>query len=138
MSNLTCFGCGGKGHLERDCPNANLATDGPASKPLWCGRCDRRTRLIESHGLAFRCQECHPFAHLNLAQHLRCPGCRVIVYVWDTGQCGEHASPVKPFSRPAREEIDAIVARELETDERHAEVAREIAEHPRHDTPDAA
>ena len=25
ISNLTCFSCGGKGHVERECPNRQLA-----------------------------------------------------------------------------------------------------------------
>ena len=115
ISNLTCFGCGGKGHVERECPNAQLAASGPADKPMWCGTCDRRTRLIESHGLAARCPQCHPLAHVQLAQYIRCPGCRMLVYAYDTNECGKHASPVQPADRrPEREEIDAIVARETE------------------------
>ena len=112
VENLSCFGCGGKGHIERECPNRQLAS-GPADKPMWCGRCDRRTRLIESNGLAARCQECHPLAHMHLAQHVRCPGCRVIVYAWDVNQCGEHSSPVTQLDRrPEREEIKSIIAGE--------------------------
>ena len=114
IENLSCFGCGGKGHVERECPNRQLAS-GPMDKPMWCGVCDRRTRLIESHGLAARCPQCHPLGHLNLAQHIRCPGCRMLVYAYDTNECGKHASPVQPADRrPEREEIDAIVARETE------------------------
>ena len=113
IDNMTCFACGGKGHIERECPNRQLAS-GPADKPMWCGTCDRRTRLIESHGLAARCPQCHPLSHLHLAQHIRCPGCRMLVCAWDNNPCGQHAAPVKPDTRPDREEIDAIVARETE------------------------
>ncbi len=138
--NLTCFGCGGKGHVERDCPsNVVVGANYSDDKPMWCGRCDRRTRLFEAHGVAFRCQDCHPLAHVQLAQFARCPGCRMVVYSWDTNQCGSHSSPVKAFdSRPPREEIDAIVAREMANEDRHAEVARELAGHPRDDAGDAA
>ena len=114
MNNLKCFGCGGKGHVERECPNAQIA-NGPADKPMWCGTCDRRTRLIESHGLAARCPQCHPLNHLHLPQHTRCPGCKMLVYSWDCNLCGSHAGPAMPFdSRPERQEIEAIVARETE------------------------
>ena len=100
--------------MERECPNRQL-TSGPADKPMWCGTCDRRTRLIESHGLAARCPQCHPLAHLHLAQHMRCPGCHVLVYSWDTNLCGSHQSPAQRIdTRPEREEIEAIVARETE------------------------
>lgn len=115
MENLTCFGCNGKGHIERDCPSSVTVGANYDDKPMWCGTCDRRTRLIESYGLAARCPQCHPLAHLHLVQHTRCPGCRMIVYSWDNNLCGMHSSPVKPFdSRPERGEIDAIVARETE------------------------
>ena len=117
-SNLSCFGCGGKGHIERECPNAQLAASGPADKPMWCGTCDRRTRLIESHGLAARCPQCHPLSHMRLAQHSFCPGCRMTVYSWDSSPCGMHSSPVQAIDRrPEREEIKSIVAGE--TKRRH-------------------
>jgi hypothetical protein len=114
IDNLTCFGCGGKGHVERNCPSAVvIGGGGDAEKPMWCGRCDRRTRLVTVGGMASRCQECHPLSHLPLPQHARCPGCRQLIYKWDENLCGMHNSPVKPFdSRPEREEIDAIVAKE--------------------------
>jgi hypothetical protein len=138
LENMTCFGCGGKGHVERECPS-NVIVGGQPDKPLWCGTCDRRTRLIEIHGLASRCPQCHPLSHQNLAQHIRCPGCRVIVYSWDNNPCGKHSSPVKPSdSRPPREEIDSIVAREMAAEERCDEVARGFAEHPRDDAGTAA
>jgi len=113
IENLSCFSCGGKGHIERECPNGQLA-NGPADKPMWCGTCDRRTRLIESHGLAARCPQCHPLSHLHLVQHIRCPGCRMLVYSWDNNQCGQHSSPARQLdTRPEREEIAAIIAGEV-------------------------
>jgi hypothetical protein len=131
VENLKCFGCGGKGHLERDCPSSVVV--GGTDKPMWCGTCDRRTRLIESHGLAARCPQCHPLNHVNLPQHIRCPGCRMLVYVWDVNPCGQHSSPAKPFdTRPEREQIDAIIAAEMVTGER----STVIAEH--RDDPDEA
>lgn len=117
--NLKCFGCGGKGHMERDCPSAIAAADGPDDKPMWCGRCDRRTRLIMVNGTAYRCQECHPLAHQGIPQTTRCAGCRTIVYRWDRNPCGQHAAPEQPDNRLPREEIDAIVARESEVARRY-------------------
>ena len=114
IDNLACFGCGGKGHIERECPNRHTADSGPADKPMWCRRCDRRTRLIEVNGIAARCQECNPQAHMHLAHLIRCPGCRMLVYVWDNGVCGQHASPERrPEDRPEREEIAALITGEL-------------------------
>ena len=110
IENLSCFGCGGKGHVERECPNRQLAS-GPMDKPMWCGRCDRRTRLIEMGGVATRCPECHPLSHLLLPQFIRCPGCRMTVYADDVNECGKHSSPVRRIdNRPEREEIKAIIA----------------------------
>ena len=112
IENLSCFGCGGKGHMERECPNRQFAV-GPADKPMWCGQCDRRTRHVESAGVIARCQECHPLAHMHLAQFIRCPGCRMLVYADDTNVCGQHSVPVQPFDgRPEREEIKSIIAGE--------------------------
>jgi hypothetical protein len=112
-ANIKCFGCGGSGHIERECPSSVVPASGDNDKPMWCGGCDRRTRLMEVDGRAFRCQECHPLSHQNLPQLIRCPGCHVLVYTWDFGLCGAHASPVVPFQRPAAEDIAAIVAGEI-------------------------
>lgn len=112
LENLTCFGCGGKGHIEHDCPkHAAAVADAGPPLPRWCEHCDRRTRLIEIRGVAARCQECHPLARQGLAQHPRCPDCRMIVFQWDRNPCGKHVSPVNTTdSRLPREEIDAIIA----------------------------
>lgn len=129
--NATCFGCGGKGHFERDCPSNVVVGANATDKPLWCGRCDRRTRLIEINGLATRCQECHPLAHQGVPQTTRCAGCRMTVYVWDTNPCGQHASPAKTTdTRPEREEIDAIVAREMANEDREAANAELLMQNP--------
>lgn len=121
MENLTCFGCGGKGHVERECPTRVVVGVNATDKPMWCGRCDRRTRLIEVGGLATRCVDCHPLAHQGLPQTTRCAGCRAIVYEWDTAQCGQHASPARSGDeRPERGEIDAIIAREMANEDREA------------------
>lgn len=103
---LTCYGCGDKGHLEAECPNTGIDTTG---KPPWCGFCDERTRLIDG-GLVARCQQCHPLRHQMLKQHRRCPRCKMAVYEWDNGECGNHAAPTAPDRRPGREHIDAVIA----------------------------
>jgi len=107
MENLTCRGCGDKGHFERDCPNAGIDTSG---RPPWCGFCDERTRLVDGGDVMSRCLQCHPARHQTLKQHRRCPHCHMIVYQWDNGECGSHSSPAAKDRRPEREEIDAIVA----------------------------
>jgi Zinc knuckle len=117
MDNLKCFACGGKGHIERQCPNTAIAADSnPSDKPLWCHNCDRRTRLVMTGDVCRRCPNCHPLSHLPLVQHIRCPGCHMVVYSWDINECGQHSSPVTPFdvldTRPEREEIALIIAGE--------------------------
>jgi Zinc knuckle len=107
LENLTCFGCGDKGHLERDCPNrAATGTDG---KPPWCGFCDERTRLIDHGETASRCQECHPARRKQLRQHRKCPLCHVTIYEWDNAPCGNHHGPASPDNRPPRQRIDEII-----------------------------
>jgi hypothetical protein len=107
MENLTCRGCGDKGHFERDCPNTGIDASG---KPPWCGFCDERTRLIDAGDLVARCQTCHPLRHQQLRQNRKCPHCHMTVYQWDNEECGSHSSPVATDRRPEKERIDAIVA----------------------------
>lgn len=133
MENLKCFGCGGKGHMERDCPSSVVVGGNYDDRPMWCGRCSRRTRLIETaDGQAARCQECHPLAHLNLAQFTRCPACRKIIYVYDSNPCGQHSTrPELSDARLERGEIDVIIAREMA----HEDHAAEVGELHRHSEP---
>lgn len=112
-----CFDCGTPGHVAADCPHRELIPD---DKPLWCGECDRRTRLVTTGDAVKRCH-CHPLSHLPLVQHIRCPGCRVIVHSWDINECGSHSSPVKPLTdtRPEREEIALIITGEMKRHREH-------------------
>lgn len=92
---MKCFECGDDGHMSRSCPNRDMirreqaAADG---KPIWCGECDRRTRLIitttDGHDVATRCQ-CHPESHKLPAQFTRCH-CGTVIYQWDTAGCDRH------------------------------------------------
>jgi len=93
----TCFDCGDRGHVAADCPNREI-TD---TRPRWCGVCDPRTRLVAVNRDATevtRCQECHPTPRKPLAQHKRCPACKMIVHEWDTAACGEHSVPGAPMT----------------------------------------
>jgi len=107
IENLTCHGCGSKGHFERDCPNTGIDSDG---KPPWCGICDERTRLLDLGGSMAHCQTCNPQRHKHLKQHRKCPSCHVTVYEWDHAPCGQHAGPDVPDKRPDREHIQQIVS----------------------------
>lgn len=85
---LTCYGCGDKGHIERECPNAAIDAGG---KPGWCGICDERTRLHETETGMIRCQQCHPLRRQQLKQNRKCPLCKVTIVEWDNAPCGSHA-----------------------------------------------
>lgn len=104
---LTCYGCGGKGHIESECPNAGIDATG---KPPWCGFCDERTRHIDHGQSVSRCQECHPLRRQAVKQDRRCPSCHQLVYEWDTAPCGSHVGPAATDRRPEREHIDAVIA----------------------------
>jgi hypothetical protein len=107
-----CFECGKSGHVAGDCPDREVTN--PSDKPMWCRNCDRRSRLVMTGDAASRCPRCHPLAHLPLVQHVRCPGCRMVVYSWDTSECGRHSSPVKTAdTRLEREEIALIISGEV-------------------------
>lgn len=112
LENITCYGCGGKGHLERDCTNTGIDTTGHypdgTPKTLWCGLCDERTRLI-GHDTVTRCQQCHPLARKQLKQFRRCPRCHATVYEWDNAiDCTAHAAPHATDRRPDRQHIRQI------------------------------
>jgi hypothetical protein len=107
-----CFECGKSGHVAGDCPDREVTN--PSDKPMWCHNCDRRSRLVMTGDTASRCPRCHPLAHLPLVQHVRCPGCRMVVYSWDINECGRHSSPVMTAdNRPEREEIALIISGEV-------------------------
>lgn len=90
-----CFECGEPGHMARDCPARLAAKESSAPKPVWCGNCDKTTRLVYGirHGreLANRCAACHPLSWLPLRQHQRCGGCKTLVYEWDKSPCDKHS-----------------------------------------------
>lgn len=87
---VKCFQCQEYGHLARDCPSvkfaAELGTDD--SRPLWCGHCDQRTRLLYDDDSARRCPECHP--EKDLPPQFRICKCGNAVYRWDRTECGSH------------------------------------------------
>jgi hypothetical protein len=108
---MTCHGCGDKGHFESECPNKGIDATG---KPPWCGFCDERTRTIDHGESASRCQICHPQRHKQLRQHRKCPSCHMTVYEWDNAPCGSHSGPTAPDRRPERETIERVIRTEME------------------------
>lgn len=90
-----CFECGEPGHMARDCPARLAASENREPKPLWCGSCDKQTRLVEGkrHGreVIHRCAACHPLRFVPLKQHERCGGCKTLIYTWDNSPCGKHS-----------------------------------------------
>jgi hypothetical protein len=106
-ADLKCFGCGGKGHFESECPNTGIDATG---KPPWCGICDERTRLVDLGEKMKRCTTCHPLRHKQLKQNRICPLCHATVYETDTQPCGNHEGPNLTDRRPERETIQHIVS----------------------------
>jgi hypothetical protein len=90
LATIRCFECGDEGHIAADCPNRAITSSG---KPLWCGICDERTRLIPTPDGFQCCHDCHPLARRQPHQFRRCPKCHVVIYEWDTSQdCDHHAT----------------------------------------------
>ena len=134
FENIKCFGCGEYGHIERDCPAKNYATElGDGDKPPWCNGCDRETRLVyfrrDSADCSRRCPVCNPQGHLLAVQFKRCKPCKSAIYVWDTRtECGSHL----PIGKRTGELIagwDAIrqAKAEREARDRAAEKERKTA-----------
>lgn len=98
-----CWDCGEPGHISGDCPNKGF-TASADGKPLWCGICDERTRLI-GLDVVTRCPQCHPLARHSLKQHRKCPRCHMTVHQWDEEQCGSHSAPAAADKRPDSEHI---------------------------------
>lgn len=67
-----------------------------AGRPVWCGECDKRTRLVDHGSYMQRCHRCWAWParktrfHQLLPQHRLCGGCRNLVYAWDAEPCGKH------------------------------------------------
>ena len=67
-----------------------------AGRPVWCGECDKRTRLVDHGSYMQRCHRCWAWParktrfHQLLPQHRLCGGCRNLVYEWDAEPCGKH------------------------------------------------
>lgn len=96
MPEITCFKCGNRGHMARDCDDQNYAAEiGDGDKPMWCGMCDRDTRLVfhvrDGREAARRCGTCNPSGHLLAVQFKRCKDCKAVIYIWDSRtECGNH------------------------------------------------
>ena len=110
MADITCFKCGNRGHMARDCDCADYAAElGDGDKPPWCGMCDRQTRLVhfsrDGHDAARRCDTCHPSGHLLPAQFKRCGNCKSVIYIWDLRtECGSHRPVGKHLTVREKEE----------------------------------
>ena len=97
---VRCFSCQQYGHIERECPDRNSATETGDGKPPWCGECDRRTRMLtmrrDGRDVAIRCR-CNPNGHLMAGQFKRCPECKAVIYEWDrNSECGKHVPASQP------------------------------------------
>ena len=103
---MRCFGCGTEGHIEPNCPNTAMDSNG---KTPWCGICDERTRHLDLGDRVGRCTVCHPKRREQLKQHRKCAQCHMTVFAWDHAPCGQHAGPTVADKRPDRQHIDQII-----------------------------
>jgi ribosomal protein L32 len=90
-----CFECQEIGHIAADCPGKLYAVELHDKKPLWCGQCDRETRLVyfvrDGRETARRCTMCHPRSTTLPATYNKCRECGHAVYAWDIrSECGMH------------------------------------------------
>ena len=83
---LNCYGCGGNGHFESECPNAGI-DDG---KPPYCGQCDKKRRTLDTPAGPRRCPACHPLGRQLLPQFRTCPDCDSVIHKWDRMPCDSH------------------------------------------------
>jgi hypothetical protein len=92
-----CFTCNEPGHISANCPTRHQAQPA-ANRPVWCGECDKQTRLIDRGDSMARCWRCWGWPAKGthngqlLAQHRICGGCGQIAYAWDQQPCGAHTN----------------------------------------------
>lgn len=134
-----CYECGDEGHMARSCPNLfaiRQDQERADGKPMWCGHCDRRTRLvliITADGEKVKRCDCHPESHKLPVQFATCPRCRNVVYQWDTAPCEKHQAVGvhRPYrapepTPPRRSESELIaIARQQLAEDRAARIAME-------------
>lgn len=94
-----CWECHEYGHVAADCPAKLYASEVGDGKSVWCGQCDRETRLVyfvrtegdRKYDAARRCTSCHPRSTTLPATYSRCKSCKHAVYAWDVrSECGKH------------------------------------------------
>lgn len=104
-----CFECQEIGHIAADCPAKLYAAEIGDGKPMWCGQCDRETRLVyfirNGAEAARRCPSCHPQGHMLPVTYKKCRGCGHAIYFWDVrSECGKHQEVGKQI-KPKQKEM---------------------------------